>query len=126
MGVDITPLAPGGVTLIQSYGTGRFTIAGEKYTQPLLVFADHVVLWDVTDFSALSLTDFQPLIAQSDQLDIILLGCGSVSQFLPPSLRQALRSHHLIVDVMRSDAACRTHNFLLGEGRRVASALLLI
>ncbi|MCG8042822.1 MAG: MTH938/NDUFAF3 family protein, partial [Candidatus Thiodiazotropha taylori] len=34
--------------------------------------------------------------------------------------------HQIGLEVMATDAACRTYNILMSEGRRVAAALMMI
>jgi uncharacterized protein len=43
---------------------------------------------------------------------------------VPRDFRTALEDRGIGVEVMASPTACRTYNVLLGEGRRVAVALL--
>jgi len=43
---------------------------------------------------------------------------------LPRPFREALEEAGIGVEPMSSPAACRTYNVLLGEGRRIAAALL--
>ena len=44
----------------------------------------------------------------------------------PPAFRVLIESAGIGVEVMNSPAACRTYNVLLGEGRRIAAALLVV
>ena len=51
---------------------------------------------------------------------------GFVSVLLMIEMALILGSRHFGLEVMATDAACRTYNILVAEGRKVAAALLLI
>jgi uncharacterized protein len=53
------------------------------------------------------------------------LGTGATHRFIRPHLIQALTAAHIPVECMTTDAACRTYNILMAEGRKVAAALIL-
>lgn len=121
--MDITPAIPDGKKLIESYGVGRFRISGVLYEHAVMVTGD-----DVLPLTATSLTDITPdmLIAplQNASVELLLLGTGATQIFASKDLKAALRAHGITVESMASDAACRTYNVLLAEGRLVAAALL--
>jgi len=54
-----------------------------------------------------------------------LIGTGARFQFPEPALLAPLQKAGIGVEVMDTQAACRTYNILLGEGRSVAAALIL-
>ena len=47
-------------------------------------------------------------------------------RFVPPALRNALRTAGIVIDAMDTGAACRTYNVLMSEDRRVAAALIAV
>lgn len=57
--------------------------------------------------------------------EIVLLGTGAVLRFPHPRLTVPLATRRIGFEVMDTYAAARTYNILMGEGRRVAAALLL-
>jgi uncharacterized protein len=57
--------------------------------------------------------------------EIVLLGTGQRLAFPPPALLAPLAAARIGVEVMDSNAACRTYNILMAEGRRVAAAIIL-
>ncbi len=123
--MDVTPLIKSGTQVLQGYADGGFKVSGVRYEGAVIVMASGTRGWGVKKaFSELVLEDFQALINQADDIDVVLLGCGGTIAFLPPALRSALKEAGLSVDVMDSGAACRTYNVLVAEGRRVAAALL--
>lgn len=127
--MDITPLIPEDRQVIDSYGPGRFQIAGLVYEGPVLVFPNAVLNWDVSaDVDLFSVLDPASLtsVAQAEPaIEVLLLGTGARTAFVKPSLKaQIKQSIGLVPDAMETGAACRTYNILLAEGRRVAAALL--
>jgi uncharacterized protein len=123
---DVTPQVAAGTKLIQSYGPGRFAIDGTVYQGPILVFADRVEPWNVTDFASLTVESFAPIRAAIPAIDVVLLGCGPKQLFLPAPLRRGRQEIGFVLDAMETGAACRTFNVLLTEDRRVCAALLPI
>ncbi len=59
-----------------------------------------------------------------DAPEVILVGTGLKQQFLPPHATQALLKLGIGVETMSTQAAARTYNILMAEGRRVIAALL--
>lgn len=55
---------------------------------------------------------------------ILLIGTGARQHFLPASLIQPLNRLGIGVETMDTQAAARTYNILMNEGRRVVAALL--
>lgn len=124
--MDVTPLVKHGAQIIQSYAGGRFRVSGQVFEGAVIVAPSFVESWDVEGdcLKALRSQDFQSLIDQADEIDVVLLGCGARMQFMPVDLKTALKDKGLSVDVMDTGAACRTYNVLMAEGRRVVAALL--
>ncbi|WP_420547382.1 Mth938-like domain-containing protein [Curvivirga sp.] len=124
MAVDVTPPLEAGAKFIDSYGPNRFKITDEVFEGSVIVFPDKVVSWDVTDVAELTVESFQAVFDADPTVELLLLGCGEKMMLIPSSLRQALREKGTPPDFMDTGAACRTYNILLGEGRRVAAALI--
>lgn len=57
--------------------------------------------------------------------EVVLIGTGLSQHFLPVSTTQSLLSEGIGIEVMSTQAAARTYNILMAEGRRVVAALLL-
>ncbi|GAB2888743.1 Mth938-like domain-containing protein [Paralcaligenes sp. KSB-10] len=56
--------------------------------------------------------------------EVILIGTGLKQHFLPPHVTQGLLKLGIGVESMSTQAAARTYNILMAEGRRVVVALL--
>jgi uncharacterized protein len=123
--MDITPLIPEGRQIIQGYSAGAFKVSGKSYSGAIIVTPTGTQPWNVSpEFPLLNETDFADLAAQSEDIDVVLLGSGARGEFFPPTLRATLKQKGLVIETMDTGAACRTYNVLMAEGRRVAAALL--
>ena len=123
--MDVTPLVRKGQQIIQGYAGGVFKISGQSYNGPVIVFPVGTMVWDgVSTFDALNLGNFSTLIAQKEDIDVVLMGCGPKMAFLNQTLKRALKDAGLHVETMDTGAACRTYNVLMAEGRRVVAALI--
>lgn len=122
--MDITPLIPADRQVIDGYAPGRFCVAGNWRDGGVIVLPDRTLDWSETEFAALTVESFRPLIGAQPPVELLLLGSGARMQLMPKALRASLREAGLVVEVMDSGAACRTYNVLLAEERRIAAALL--
>jgi uncharacterized protein len=125
MAVQLIRQGPGRRS-IQKYGGGRFVVAGAKYEGSILILPGEILSWPVTDFEALTIAAFAPLIPHIKDVDFCLLGCGPAVKPLPLALRNQLKDAGLRVETMATGAACRTFNVLVAEGRALAAALISI
>ena len=58
------------------------------------------------------------------QPEVVLIGTGKKQLFLPPKLMVMFYQEGIGFEVMTTDAACRTFNVLVSEGRNVVAALM--
>lgn len=123
--MDVTPLIPKGLNIIQSYKNGSFKISGQSYENAVTVTPESCENWDIDEgFDSLEMKNFQPIIEQSHEIDVFLLGTGKNIQFLPKPLKSELKRSGVYLDIMDTGAACRTYNVLMAEGRRVMALLI--
>ena len=78
--------------------------------------------WPVDAFEALTAEHFQQISALKP--DVIILGTGLRQRFVHPRLTAELTALRIGVECMDNQAACRTYNILMAEGRKVALALI--
>lgn len=109
----------GAQNAITAYGDGYVVVAGQRHEASVIVTADQVQPWGVSEFKDLKTEDFERL--KGLQAEIVLLGTGPKQRFPHPSLTSSVAG----LEVMDVKAACRTYNILVAEGRKVAAALLL-
>jgi uncharacterized protein len=109
---------------VTGYGPGWVGVNGEKITASIVISAMGASFaWNCTQFDALQAHHFEQLAALDPEL--ILFGSGESIRFPHPSWLTSLYARRIGVETMDTQAACRTYNFLAGEGRRVVAALLL-
>ena len=126
MSLDLSPVDFEGRNIIQSYGNGKFQISDKEYDHSVLVFPDQIIPWSPIDTNNLIVDDFKKVLTVGPIVELLLLGCGKTTWFLPLPLRDELKEMGLVLEPMDTGAACRTFNVLLGENRRIAAALMLV
>ena len=110
---------------ITGYGPDWVRVNQQEFRRSLIVTPERLVTdWPPQTFGDLVEAHFA-VIAELEP-EIVLLGTGSRQRFPRPALVQSLLARGVGVDVMDLDAACRTYNVVMLEGRRVAAALLLM
>jgi len=121
--VKLHASAPGARQVFSGYGEGYVLVNGARHEASVIVTPERVLPWSATAFDALAESDFEPLLALG--LEILLIGTGPRQRFPHPRLTRALAEKRVGIEVMDTQAACRTYNILIAEGRRVAAAILL-
>lgn len=113
-----------GVNTITGYGDGYVEINQTPYAHTVLLSSDGAITeWPVQSFESLEPDHFAQMVALGPEL--ILIGTGSKQRFPKPELLKALILAKIGFEMMDSQAACRTYNILVGEGRRVLLALIV-
>lgn len=109
---------------ITAYDDEGVEINATRYTHSLIVMPDIAPsAWPVRTFDELTAENFNQIEASSP--DVVILGTGSRQRFVHPRLIASLTARRIGVESMDSQAACRTYNILMTEGRKVALALIL-
>lgn len=119
------PFYPGQAA-IDSYGGGGFRFADMSHKGSLLCLPSGIHGWPLADSSELTFAAFEPVLAEVDQIEVLLLGTGAIQVFLQSDLRKQLNDNGLFIESMSTGAAARTYNILLAEHRAVAAALLVV
>ena len=113
----LTEITYGSALAIESYGPGFFRVGTH-----VLRGASLITPWDAGAWGGLD--DLATPLAMVGKIDVLLLGLGRDIAVVPKAFRAALEAQGIGVEPMNTPAACRTYNVLLGEGRRIAAALL--
>ena len=113
----LTEVSYGSAKAIEGYGPGFFRVAGHVLRGPCLITPWDAGLWGGFDDTATPLS-------LVDKIDVLFVGTGAAIAHVPAGFREALEAQGIGVEVMSSPTAARTYNVLLGEGRRVAVALI--
>ncbi len=113
-----------GQNMFTGYGDGYVIVNQARYEQNLIVLPDRIIeRWEVSSFDQLAAENFDFLL--SLQPEMVLFGTGKTLRFPHPRLTRNLVESGVGIEVMDTNAACRTFNILTAEERRVAAALLL-
>ncbi len=113
-----------GANTITGYGDGYVEINKTPYAHAAVLSSDGAISeWPVQNFESLESKDFSQLIDLKPEL--IIIGTGKRQRFPKPELLKSLISAKIGFEVMDSQAACRTYNILVGEGRKVVLALIV-
>jgi len=116
--------SPTGQNVFTGYGSGYVQVNGQRYERSLVVTPDRIIEdWPASNLGHLAASHFEFLLALKPE--IVLLGTGAVLRFPSPALSRCLTAARIGLEVMDTNAACRTYNILAAEGRTVAAAILL-
>ncbi|GHC46680.1 Mth938-like domain-containing protein [Neogemmobacter tilapiae] len=102
---------------VDSYGPGFFRLNGQVFRGAMLITPWDAGLWG-------GYTDTAAPLTLTGRIDVLLLGTGPEITHPPAAFVQTMEAAGIGVEPMNSPAACRTYNVLLGEGRRIALAVL--
>ena len=111
---------------VDAYGNGGFRFAGMSHRGSILCLPSGIHGWAAEQGRPLTIADFDKVIAEAAEIEVLLVGSGETTEILPKDVRTALREAGIAVDVMSTGAAVRTYNILLGEDRAAAVALIAV
>jgi uncharacterized protein len=114
---------PDGRNVFTGYGPGFVAVNGVRKESSIIVLGDRLHDWEVKRFEELTQEAFADLARLP--AEILLLGTGPSVRFPHPRLTQAVRDARMGLEVMDTNAACRTYNILIAEERHVAAALFI-
>jgi len=120
----LSRLTTDGRLTIESFGPGRFRLGGETMQGGLLLTAGGWSAWPVSQLDDIDVVDLVRRVTALGGADVLLIGCGARLIRSPAALVAVLRAAGQKGDVMATDAACRSFNLMVAEGRRVAAALI--
>ena len=92
----------------------------------ILVLPSGIRAWPVTTLAEMTDSTLDPVFAEGDALELLLLGTGVDVAAIPERVRLRFREARIGLDVMQTGAAARTYNILLAENRRVGAALIAV
>jgi uncharacterized protein len=112
---------------IDAWGGGGFRVSGLWRPGGLLILDDEPRVWSPTRVEALTHEDFGAVIALGPAVsEFVLLGVGATQTLPPRAVRDSIHAAGLGLEFMSSEAAARTYNVLVSEGRRFAVALIAV
>jgi len=121
--VEFTLEVPQNQYFIRSVSAAGIRVDQEIFVNPFIISGQRIVpQWnvesidDINEESLQAIFDLEP--------EVILIGTGDSQIFLPPATQVHFFRRNFGFEVMTTDAACRTFNVLVAEGRHVVAALL--
>ncbi len=113
----LTPVTYDTALPISGYGPGFFRVGPH-----LLRGACLISPWDAGPWGGYA--DTAGPLSLAGRIDVLFVGTGAEIAHVPVAFRDAMEAVGMGVEAMNSPAACRTYNVILGEGRRIAVAVL--
>ncbi len=115
---------PEAANVIHAITRESVSINGTKHTASVLVPSDAPLApWGAATVADLTAEHFERIVAYKPEL--VVFGSGPQQKFVHPGLMRSLIQAGIGVDTMDTQAACRTYNILVSEGRRVLAALII-
>jgi uncharacterized protein len=109
---------------IKSYQPGKLSLNHGEYQHSIVVYQDQLISdWQVNTINDLTADHIEQLVSMGPK--IILLGTGKTHEFPDAAILAHAYQHGIGVEIMQTDAACRTYNILASEGRDVLAALMI-
>jgi uncharacterized protein len=125
-GIEIRDAHFPGRAPIDAYGNGGFRFADMSHRGSILCLPSGIYGWQPPDPERLAAADFDAVLAEAEEIEILLVGTGTELKPLSAEIRAALRERRISADPMSTGAAVRTFNVLLAEDRAVAAALVAV
>jgi len=108
---------------VTAYDDSGVEINAVRFSHSLIILPEVAPMaWPPASFEALTAEHFAQINATVP--DVVILGTGKRQRFVHPRLTAALTDKRVGIECMDNQAACRTYNILMAEGRKVALALI--
>lgn len=121
--MQLTPETRPDVNVVIGYAGDEVRLRARTLRASALVTADRVLDWAVASVGDLTPESLAPLLALEPE--VVLLATGARQEFPAPEVYAHVAGRGIGLEAMEVGAACRTYNVLVGEGRRVALAIVL-
>jgi len=121
------PESLGDQFVVQRYDEEGVVISGRLQTESVVFGTDFTPrIWENAGSGPLTLAHCEWLFDQCPpSMEVLLIGTGPKQVFPAMDIRRFFVNKRCPVEYMDSQAACRTYNILIGEGRHVVAAILL-
>ena len=111
---------------LDAYGRDGFRFAEMSHRGSILCVPSGIYGWAVERADEIAPDTLSRVVEESGEIDVLLLGVGTVPFPLEGAAADALRTAGVRFDTMSTGAAVRTFNVLISEERRVAAALIAV
>lgn len=112
---------------VTAYGAGYVEVNRVRFDHAVVFGPEgDVAAWPVAAFEDVDAAALERVVspAAPSRPEVVLIGTGARQRFLPPALLRPLLKAGVGVEMMDTQAASRTYNILMAEGRRVVVALI--
>ncbi|MBZ9790574.1 Mth938-like domain-containing protein [Rhizobium sp. 3T7] len=125
-GIEIREAHFPGRAPIDTYGNGGFRFADMSHRGSILCLPSGIYGWDMDMSKPLSIENFQKVLDEAAEIEVLLIGTGNDMGPIPADLKAVLKAAGISSDPMNTGAAVRTFNIMLMESRAVAAALIAV
>ncbi|XP_030246634.1 NADH dehydrogenase [ubiquinone] 1 alpha subcomplex assembly factor 3 [Drosophila navojoa] len=93
---------------------------------PITVFPRSVLSWNVNSFEDITEESLSLFPTLEPKIDVLIIGIGdqSPTASLTKRIIKYMKKYNINVEILRTEQACATFNFLNAEGRMAACALI--
>ena len=114
-----------GINIVQAYSEGSLIISNHEYKNSLILSPEKIFEdWPLDSITDLKHESLSQIISM--QPEIVIIGTGKELVFPSKDVLSPLTDAYIGTEIMDTGAACRSYNFLVGEGRKVVAALMII
>jgi len=111
--------------LISSYSKAGFRFNnGMVAIGPIALFPRTVLSWNVASPSDITVESLSLFCQLEPKIDILVIGVGDAGSKVDLKVIQYMRSKKISLEILSTERACATFNFLNVENRCVAGALI--
>jgi NADH dehydrogenase [ubiquinone] 1 alpha subcomplex assembly factor 3 len=93
---------------------------------PMAIFPRTILSWNIENFEEINDKSLSLFTVLEPKIDVLVIGTGdhAITPQFSKNIIGFMRSYGINVEVLPTEQACTTFNFLNSEGRMVAAALL--
>lgn len=111
--------------MIDSFATYGFKLNnGITVLGPMAIFPRTVLSWQVADSDDVTEESLKLFKLLEPRIDLLILGLDTTDRSKIDKAFKAARANELNIEILATEHACSTFNFLNAEGRSVAAALI--
>jgi uncharacterized protein len=116
-----------GVHAIEGYGSGGFRFASMSHRGSILALPSGIYAWSAVTAADIDVVSLGKVFSEAPgSIEHLVIGTGIELVPVSAALRRRLGEAGIRPEPMATGAAACTYSILLGEGRRVAAALLAV
>lgn len=113
--------------MINSFSQFGFRLNNELViVGPMALFSRTVMSWNVSNYEEINEDSLSLFCLLEPKVDVLVIGIGdqSVTPDFSRKIMKFMKKFAINVEVLNTEQACATFNFLNSEGRMVAAAMI--